>query len=152
MNAFNIVKTFHILFAIVAVGFNLSYAIWLARGSMQPEHESFALKTIKLIDGRMANPAYGLLLLSGLLMVYLGHLNILRTFWLGAALVLYLIAVLMAALGYTPALRKQIQALETQGRESGDYQAAARRQTVLGVAVMVPIILIIILMVNRPTL
>jgi hypothetical protein len=33
MSAFEIVKFLHILFAIIAVGFNASYGVWLARAA-----------------------------------------------------------------------------------------------------------------------
>jgi GH43 family beta-xylosidase len=43
---FNILKFFHILFVITAVGANLTYGVWQARGAIEPEHESFALRGV----------------------------------------------------------------------------------------------------------
>src|SRR3979411_1603513 len=57
-----IVKYIHILAAIVAVGLNISYAIWILRAQREPAHTGFALKGIKFLDDRIANPAYGGLL------------------------------------------------------------------------------------------
>ena len=45
-------KTLHILFAIVAVGLNISYGIWQARAASSPEHMGFALRGIKFLDDR----------------------------------------------------------------------------------------------------
>ena len=64
------VKTLHILFAIIAVGFNASYAVWLVRGQRDPAHLAFAVKGVKFMDDYIANPCYLLLLLSGLAMAF----------------------------------------------------------------------------------
>jgi hypothetical protein len=38
MTLYEFLKFLHVLFAIVAVGFNLSYALWLSRAPKDPEH------------------------------------------------------------------------------------------------------------------
>ena len=145
------IKLVHILFAITAVGLNISYAIWIARVARQPrEVQGHVLRGVKFLDDRVANPAYGLLLLSGLAMVFVGPWS-LTTRWIDGALILYVVAVLLAALGYTPALKRQIQALDAQGHESGEYSAAANRQQLFGIAVAIPILLILFLMVFKPS-
>ncbi|HKN80837.1 MAG TPA: DUF2269 family protein, partial [Actinomycetota bacterium] len=68
IQTYDILKFFHVLLAIVAVGFNASYAVWLARAATEPEHDAFALRGVKFLDDRIANPAYALLLVTGLLM------------------------------------------------------------------------------------
>src|SRR5215469_10417310 len=93
---FTVVKFIHILLAIIAFGFNATYAIWIVRAQRDPEHLDFALRGLKFLDDYFANPAYLLLLVSGLTMVALVHYQ-LTTFWLAAALVLWLVAI---ALGY----------------------------------------------------
>src|SRR6266849_5075191 len=79
--AFLIVKYIHILAAITAVGLNISYAIWILRAQREQAHTAFALKGIKFLDDRIANPAYGVLLLTGLLMVVLLPIPI-TTLWI----------------------------------------------------------------------
>jgi Predicted integral membrane protein (DUF2269) len=59
---------------------------------------------VKLLDDRFANPAYGLLLVTGLLMVWIGDLD-LTQFWLLAALALYAVAVGLGLFVYTATLR-----------------------------------------------
>jgi len=54
--AFLVVKYIHILAAIVAIGLNISYAVWIIRAQRDPAHMSFALKGIKFLDDRIANP------------------------------------------------------------------------------------------------
>jgi uncharacterized membrane protein len=148
---FTAIKFFHILFALGAVGFNASYAVWLARARDDPHDLAFALKGIKFLDDRLANPFYGLLLLTGLGMVVVGGLP-LTTRWIDAALVLYLIAIAIGIGGYSPALRRQIAALESGGPTSPGYLAASRRGTITGIAVSVVVLAIIGLMVFKPAI
>ena len=92
---FLVVKYIHILAAIVAVGLNISYAIWIIRAQREPAHTGFALKGIKFLDDRIANPAYGVLLVTGLLMVFIAGYS-LTTLWIDIALVLFVLLVVVA--------------------------------------------------------
>ncbi len=151
MSLYSIVLFFHVLLAIVAVGFNASYGIWVARAAREPEHELHVLRGIKFLDDRFANPAYGLLLVTGLVMMRLGHLAF-STFWLAMALGLYGVLLVMGVAVYTPTLRRQIATLESSGATSADYRELARRSTMVGVALAVIVIGIVFLMVTKPTL
>lgn len=51
-------KFVHVLSAIVAVGFNLSYGVLTSRSAKEPEHELHVLETIKVLDARFANVGY----------------------------------------------------------------------------------------------
>jgi uncharacterized membrane protein len=146
-----LLKWLHVLAAIVALGANLTYGIWMARASRHPEALSFTLRSIKLIDDRVANPAYGFLLVTGLLMVFVVPLP-LTTPWLLTGLVLYILVVLVGLLGYTPTLRRQIQFLESEGFQSPTYQAVARRGTMLGAILVFLVIVLVYLMVVKPGL
>jgi len=148
---FPILKWIHILSAMIAVGSNATYGIWLARASQKPEALPFTLRGIKLIDGRLANPAYGMLLITGLLMVYFARYQ-LTTPWLLTALIFYGALVLMGLFGYTPTLKRQIQLLESQGSASPEYQAMAKRGMLLGILLVVLAIAIVFLMVVKPLL
>ena len=149
--AYTVVKFFHILLAIIAVGFNASYGIWLARASREPEHELHVVRGIKMLDDRFANPAYVLLLLTGLLMVRFGHLS-LGTFWIAAALVIYAVMVLLAVLVYSPTLRKQVALLEAGSGATPEYKSVSQRGTVVGIVLAVLVIAIVYLMVTKPIL
>ncbi|HLO14363.1 MAG TPA: DUF2269 family protein [Anaerolineales bacterium] len=148
---FSLLKWLHILFAIIAVGANATYGIWLARASRSTDFLPFTLRTIKLIDDRLANPAYGLLLITGFLMAFVLPLS-LTTPWLLTALILYAILVLVGLGEYTPTLRRQIQLLDSEGFRSPKYQALARRGTILGVVLAILAIAIVLLMVVKPGL
>ncbi len=136
--------------AIVAVGFNASYGIWLARAAREPAHLGHVLRGIKVLDDRFANPAYGLLLVTGLAMVFVAGIPLLQTRWLVSALVLYLVFLVVGAFVYSPTLRKQIALLDSAGPTSPEYLAAASRGRIVGIALAVIVLVIVFLMVTKP--
>jgi uncharacterized membrane protein len=148
---FLIVKYLHILAAIVAVGFNISYAVWIIRARSDPGHLPFALKGIKFLDDRIANPAYGVLLLTGLLMVFLAGYSI-TTFWIDAALVLFVVLVVVAVTQYTPTLRDQIKLAEAGDTTSAEFTRIAKRSQIVGQALAVIVLVILAMMVFKPHL
>jgi uncharacterized membrane protein len=148
---YEVIKFFHVLLAIVAVGFNATYGVWLARAAREPEHEAFTLRGVKFLDDRFANPAYALLLVTGLLMVWVGDLD-LTQFWIIAALILYAIAVGLGLFVYTPTLREQIAVMQTSGPASAEFRSLSRRGRTLGIVLAIDVIVIVFLMVTKPTL
>lgn len=149
---YTLTKFFHVLFAIIAVGYNASYGVWLVRAAQQPAAtQLFALRTIKFMDDRIANPLYGLLALSGLLMVFTAGYP-LTTLWIAAALALYVIVLVIAITLITPNFRRSLRALEDQGPESAAYKAAMSRGRTFGIRVSVLVVAIVFLMVVKPTL
>ena len=96
MQLYQILKFIHVFAAIIAVGFNFSYIVWLVRGKMQKEHLLYSLRGIKLMDDRVANPCYGLALISGFAMTYVGEYNILAVSWILYPLILFGIMGLLA--------------------------------------------------------
>ena len=141
----------HILFAIVAVGANVTYGLWIARATRTPEVLPFTLRTIKFLDDRFTNPSYGLLLVTGLVMVFVGDLPF-EDLWLSLSIFLYLIAILLGLFGYTPTLRKQIALAESEGPESAQYKVVAVRGRTLGILLGVILMVIVYLMVTKPLL
>lgn len=148
---YEVVKFAHVFLAIIAIGFNASYGVWLARAAREPEHESHVLRGIKVLDDRFANPAYALLLVTGLLMVGFSWPR-LTDFWIAAALALYAVLVVIGLGLYTPTLRKQIAIIEERGPGDPDYRALARRGTIVGIVLAVLVTGIVFLMVTKPTL
>ena len=145
------VKLVHIVLAIVAVGFNASYAVWLIRVRKHPESLDFVLRGVKFLDDYIANPAYVGLLLTGLAMVLLLPWNLLHSFWLEAALVLWAIAMLLGYGVYTPTLSRQIRVLADKGAEEEQYASLARRGQLVGQGLGVIVLVIVGLMVFKPT-
>ncbi len=104
---------------------------------------------MKLIDDRIANPAYLLLLPTGAAMVYLGGYSF-GTRWIALAMALWAVAVLLAYLGYTPSLAGEIRAIDADGPHSPAAAAMAKRGAVFAAILAVLIIAILVLMVFKP--
>ena len=148
---FLIVKYIHILSAIVAVGLNISYAVWIIRARRNPANMTFALKGIKFLDDRIANPAYGVLLLTGLLMVVLGNISF-TALWIDIALVLYVVLVVLAIGFYTPSLRDQIRLAESGDTTSAQFLRLTQRGQIVGQVLGVIVLVILAMMVFKPHL
>jgi uncharacterized membrane protein len=144
-------KLVHVLSAIVAVGTNVTYFVWLAAMRRRAQSEqSFALETIRRLDSRLANPAYGILPLTGLIMVLVSDSWEITTFWIIGAIVLYALVGVLAGALFAPSLRRQTDLATTDGFDSGAYEAAARRTRSTGLLTMLPLAGILYLMVMKP--
>jgi uncharacterized membrane protein len=143
-------KTLHILFAIVAVGLNISYGIWQARAAHESEHTGFALRGIKFLDDRVANPSYAGLLVVGIILVLIGPYEF-TTFWVAVAIGLYVLMAVVAIAFYTPTLKRQIAAYEAGGAQSAEFQALGARGRVIGITLGILVLAIIVLMVVKPS-
>jgi uncharacterized membrane protein len=148
---FLIIKYIHILAAIVAVGLNISYAIWIIRAQREPAHTGFALKGIKFLDDRIANPAYGVLLVTGLLMVFIAGYS-LTTLWIDITLVLFVLLIVVAVVFYTPALREQVKLVESGDVSSAVFTRLAQRGQLAGQALGAIVLVILAMMVFKPSL
>lgn len=146
-----VIKFIHVLLAIVALGANATYGVWLSLAMRSPDHLRFALRGIRFLDNRIANPAYILLFVTGAAMVLLTGMSW-ETPWLATAILLYIATVAVSMRGYSPALRRQIAALETSGAGSDAYRAAAATALRMGLIVMGFVLAILFLMVTKPAL
>jgi uncharacterized membrane protein len=148
---YELLKFVHILAAIFAVGFNASYGIWLASAGKNPQHTAFTLNVVKTLDDRFANPAYGLLLITGIAMVIESDLGF-SPFWISAGLGLFILVTLIALFGYTPTLRKQVELAEAGRLDSPEFTQLSKRGTLLGIILGVLVVIIVFLMVTKPEL
>jgi uncharacterized membrane protein len=147
---FQLTKFVHVLLAIVAVGFNASYGIWLARAAKAPQAtQSHVLRTIKFIDDRFANPAYAMLLVTGLAMAFSAGIPFSRL-WIAGSIGLWLVLVFVGLGVYTPTLRDQIRVLESEGPGSEEYQRLAARGRGVGIVLGLIVVVIVYLMVTKP--
>jgi hypothetical protein len=151
VNWFLTLKYLHVLFAITAVGSNITYAVWGARARADREHLGFALRGIKLLDDRVANPAYGGLLVTGLAMTFVGHISLTTTRFVQIGLIGFIAVAVIAAAIYSPALSKQIKTLDESGWDSPAYQALDRRTSIVGIVLAVAVVLIVLDMVFKPS-
>jgi len=143
-----LLETLHVLAAITAVGANLTYAAWSIRGDSQREHLGFALRGIKFLDDRVANPAYGVLLITGLLQAIFYYSITDRFVLIGLGFFLLL------AIGgggfYTPALKRQIALLDAKSADDPEYKAASSRANGVGMFLGVIAIAAVFVMVYQP--
>jgi uncharacterized membrane protein len=146
----------HVLGAIVALGFSLSYGFWVRRGEADGVHgRAFALRTISWIDRRITTPAFIAQLITGLLLVATIDWSLLRLAWLEVSLGVYVLLTALAITVYAPAFRRQRDIAEriADGRgDESEYAVAASRATAWGVIVTVLTIVIVVLMVWKPAL
>ncbi len=151
MSHFVITLFLHVLSAMIAVGTNITYIALLAGAKRDQNSVIYTLKTIRLLDSRLANPAYILALITGLIMVFTVPFPI-TTPWILSALILYLTIFVLGIFVYTPVFRRQMRLVEDEGVESEAYQAAARTGNILIGVVAFFAVVIVFLMVVKPTL
>ncbi|HEY8535633.1 MAG TPA: DUF2269 family protein [Vicinamibacterales bacterium] len=145
-------KFLHVLLAIIAVGFNATYGLLIARArTAGPDARElrFALRTVKVMDDYIANPCYVLLLVTGIGMVHTAGLPW-SLVWIHGSLAL-LVAVAVLGFGfYTPTLRRQIAVLEERGPQDPEFIRLSKRGAALGGVLGVLVLIIIALMVYKP--
>lgn len=151
MNLYLLLKFVHVVLAIIAVGSNTTYGIWLGRARSVPAHLPYVLKGIKFIDDRMANPSYILLLLTGLALAALGNISLL-TFWVAGGIVLLVVVGVLGFAVYTPTLRNEIAAVEAGRGDSNEFRRLDTRATIVGITLGVLTLAIVFLMVTKPRL
>ena len=148
MTWYGLLKFVHVLLAITAVGSNITYAVWNIRGAREPQHLSFALRGIQFLDNRVANPSYGLLLLTGLTLVVVGNWGLRG--WIITALILFVVLIVVAVGFYSRVAKRQIEALETAGESSPVYQRLAGQARVYGIVSAVIALAIVFMIVVKP--
>jgi uncharacterized membrane protein len=144
-----LLTSLHVLAAITAVGANLTYAFWDRVSRADREHLGFVLRSLRLLDQRVANPAYAVVLVTGLLMVLTQGFSITLT-WILIGLVVFVVVGALGGAVYAPGLRRQIAELDTGGPESDAYRAVAARNRGLGLFITVLVIAVVVVMVVKP--
>jgi uncharacterized membrane protein len=144
-------KLIHVLAAIVALGSNVTYAVWLSLAGRDRDRIVFAIEGIRRIDRRLANPAYVVLLLTGLWMVATGayRFGAPGMHWLDVAVALYVVTAIVGIALFAPTIRAQLAEARADP-SSADYARLAARSRLLGVATIVVVVAIVTLMVTKP--
>jgi len=146
--AFLLLKVIHVLAAIVAVGANVTYAFWLARAGRDQGRLVFAIETVRWLDRSIANPAYIVLLITGVGMVLTGVYSF-TTGWIVISLVLYVAVAILGVAAFGPAIRRQLAEAEHDAT-SVEYSAAAARSNAFGLLTTAIALVIATLMVTKP--
>jgi hypothetical protein len=142
-----LVKFFHILIAILALGTSAGLGIVLEFYGGHPTHGPFLLRAIGRIVAFFVLPGYLLMLLSGLWMVKLSWP--MTTRWIQAALGLWGMGILMLSI-FLLVLHKQLALFETEGPTSRSYQRASLLGRGLGAGLGLVVVLTLYLMVLKP--
>ncbi len=148
MDSYPLLKTIHVLAAVVALGSNVTYAFWLGRAGRDRDRLVYTINGIRALDRRLANPAYVVLLLSGVGLVAVGAWSF-SARWLELAVGLYVATALLGVLVFAPALRRQLVEAE-RDPAAAPYELAARRTRLLGILTTAIVVLIVALMVTKP--
>ncbi|HKW58943.1 MAG TPA: DUF2269 family protein [Candidatus Dormibacteraeota bacterium] len=145
-----VMKYIHILSAIVAVGANITYGVWSLRAARESANLGFALKGIKFLDDRIANPAYGVLLVTGLVMVFMQWK--ITDLWVIIALVLFAAIAVLGFGFYSPLLKNQIKLVEGGQASSPEYARLAGLSARFGPGLGIIVLVILATMVFKPSL
>jgi len=143
-----LLKYLHVLLAITSVGSNITYAVWKTLGAREPAHAPFALKGIAFIDNRVANPAYGGLLITGLILLAVGEVGFRG--WVIAALILFALLIVVAVGFYSRVVRQQIKVMDAEGVASVAFKRLDSQAMTYGIISLVIALLIVFLMVVKP--
>jgi uncharacterized membrane protein len=142
-----IVKFFHILVAILALGTSAGLGILLEFYGGHPTHGPFLLRAIGRMVALFVIPGYVLMLATGLWMVGLAWP--LTTPWIRAALALWGIGIAILTI-FLVVLRKQVRLFEAKGPNSPLYQRTSLLARSLGAGLGLVVILMLYLMVFKP--
>ena len=142
-----LVKFFHILIAILALGTSAGLGIVLEFYGDHPTHGAFLLRAIKRVVALFVIPGYVLMLVTGLWMVNLTWS--LATRWIRIAIVLWCIGLALLAISLV-VLRRQLGLMETEGVASSSYKRVALLGRGLGAGAGLVVIVILYLMVFKP--
>jgi uncharacterized membrane protein len=143
-----VLKIIHVLAAITAVGANLTYTYWMRYAGQDRDRLVWTMRGIRRLDNFIATPAYVVLLITGVLMVVGGAFTF-QTGWIIAAIVLYVLVVIMGIALYAPGLKRQIAEAEVDPT-SPAYAEAARRTNLYGAITTAVVLVIVVLMVAKP--
>jgi uncharacterized membrane protein len=148
MSIFIALKIVHVLAAITAVGANVTYAFWLRLAGTEQGRLLFAIEGIRRLDRLVANPAYIVLLITGVAMIVTGAYRF-EQGWVATAIVLYVVTAIIGITLFAPALRRQ-QAEAERDPSSAAYAEAASRSNLFGVVTVLVVAVIVVLMVAKP--
>ncbi len=141
-------KFVHVLSAVVAVGANVTYVVWLRLAGRDRERVLFAISGIRFLDRRLANPLYVVVLVTGVAMVLDGQYSF-ETGWIAAAIALYLLTAAVGIVLFAPAIRRQVVEAE-RDTATAAYATAASRSVTLALSTTAIVFLIVFLMVTKP--
>src|SRR5260370_10964826 len=143
------VKFVHVLVAIVAVGSSAGSSLWLRLAMRNPTHLPFALRSAKFLDEFLTRPGLIVLLITGFWMAATRWS--LTLFWVRGGLIVLAIVLVLLYTVVGPTLARLIHIAETEGRASPRWQRSELLFELVGGGSCLLIIVIIWLMVIKPS-
>jgi nitrogen fixation/metabolism regulation signal transduction histidine kinase len=98
----------------------------------------------------VANPAYVVSLVTGLLLVYYGNYSFLESRWIFYAAILFSVMGTLAFGFYSPVLSKLIKTLKATGSNTEEYRRLERKQKWLGAVLLMMAMSVVLLMIIKP--
>lgn len=148
MSLFLALKVVHILAAIVAVGTSVTSTFWIARAGRDRDRLLWALEGVRGFDRRIANPAYVLVLLSGIAMAMTGAYRF-EQGWISLAIALFVLIAVFGIVVFRPAARLQ-RAEAAADPTSVAYARIATRTWWYSWLTTAVVAMIVVLMVTKP--
>jgi uncharacterized membrane protein len=148
MSPFLALKVVHILAAILAVGTSVASTLWLVRAGRDRDRLLWTLEGGRLFDRRIANPAYVVVLASGVLMVATGTYRFDQG-WITAAIGLYVLIAAFGMVVFRPAARRQREEAAADPTSAAYARIAARTWWYSWLTTAV-VAMIVVLMVTKP--
>jgi uncharacterized membrane protein len=146
----------HVMGAIVAFGPTFSFPIIGAMGGKEPQHANFATRVTETIVEQRVLPLAIFQGITGVALILATGINVLGTPWLLIGIVLYLIVLGFNVFIGTPSVKKVIDLTSTPPPPGAsgpppELLAAIKRVQRGGMFSGLMIVLIVILMVTKPT-
>ena len=152
----------HIASAIIAFGPTFSLPLIGMMAGREPAHSNFALRAADTIARRRITPLAIAMAVTGVPLIWLGRWDLTRALWLDVAIVLYVINFIISLFVMTPAAARLIDltAARAQAAPSGPPSGGpppvvaglVRRTQLGGAALAVNVLVILALMVFKPSL
>ena len=145
----------HVLGAIIGFGPTFAFAFYGAAGGREPQHANFVTRASYTVATRLVVPLAILQGLTGLGLVIVLNIDLLRTPWLLAGITLYVIALYVAIGMNLPNIRRIIELTSAPpapgAGPSPELMTRAANGRRNGMILSVLIVLIVTLMVLKPT-
>jgi uncharacterized membrane protein len=147
----------HVMGAIIAFGPTFSFPIIGKMAGQEPQHANFAARINDKIADQRVEPLAIFQGVTGLVLIWLTGFNPFTQLWLGLGIVLYVIALGYALFVQRPASKKVVELSSTPPPPgatgpSPELVAAVQKAQRGGAFLGIMILLIVILMVTKPTL
>jgi hypothetical protein len=153
----------HIGGAIVAFGPTIAFPLLGAKASAEPQHGNFALRFTYFLTSRVVEPGAVFVFLMGLGLIWARSWNPFTTFWLGIAIILFLITLAFSVFVQARTVHRMVELTSTPPPAAAEGQAApagpppelaalSQRGARGGMFMTAMLVTILFLMVFKPTL